>query len=79
MLDGMSNLQEFGLYLAKAREQRGLSQEAVRRVAGLTKQGISNLESGKNQDLKVRSLIGLAHALHITPAKLLKAYMQMVE
>ncbi len=63
-------LLQFGANLRAAREQRGLSQEALAQRAGMDPAEIRRLE-GARRDPGVRVLTRLARALRMTPGDLL--------
>jgi transcriptional regulator with XRE-family HTH domain len=64
-------LPQFGVNLRAAREQRGLSQEALAQRAGMDPAEIRRLE-GARRDPGVRVLTRLARALDTEPSDLLK-------
>jgi transcriptional regulator with XRE-family HTH domain len=57
------NLLELGREVATARKAKGLSQTALGRAAGLSRQTISALERGVIPDLGVRKLVHLLEVL----------------
>lgn len=63
-------LPQFGANLRAAREQHGLSQEALAQRAGMDPAEIRRLESAR-RDPGVRVVTRLARALDTTPAALL--------
>jgi len=66
----MSELERFAANLRAAREQRGLSQEALAQVGGLHRTEISLLERGQREP-RLTTIVTLARALHVEPARLL--------
>jgi transcriptional regulator with XRE-family HTH domain len=62
-------LPQFGANLRAAREERGLSQEALAQRAGMDPAEIRRLE-GARRDPGVRVVTRLARALRTTPAEL---------
>jgi transcriptional regulator with XRE-family HTH domain len=61
----------FGIRIAQLRQERGLSQAQLAKLAGLTQQAICLLEQGKRRPL-LDTCQKLARALNIDPAELLK-------
>jgi len=66
----MSELERFAANLRAAREQRGLSQEALAQVGGLHRTEISLLERGQREP-RLSTIVTLARALELEPARLL--------
>jgi len=66
----MSELERFAANLRAAREQRGLSQEALAQVGGLHRTEISLLERGQREP-RLSTIVTLARALNMEPARLL--------
>ncbi len=64
-------LPQFGANLRAAREQRGLSQEALAQRAGMDPAEIRRLESAR-RDPGIRVVTRLARALGVRPAEILK-------
>lgn len=62
--------QAVGYNLKKQRLAQGLTQDALGKLAGMTKQGISNIESGKGATSK--TITTIADCLHISPFDLYK-------
>jgi transcriptional regulator with XRE-family HTH domain len=66
----VSELEQFAANLRAAREQRGLSQEALAQVGGLHRTEISLLERGQREP-RLSTIVALARALDVEPARLL--------
>jgi transcriptional regulator with XRE-family HTH domain len=66
----MSELERFAANLRAAREQRGLSQEALAQAGGLHRTEISLLERGQREP-RLSTIVTLARALDVEPARLL--------
>jgi transcriptional regulator with XRE-family HTH domain len=66
----VTDLERFAANLRAAREQRGLSQEALARVGDLHRTEISLLERGQREP-RLSTIVALARALEIEPAQLL--------
>ena len=60
--------------MARSREALRLSQEDLGRIAGMTRQAVYQIETAKNKNLYVDTLLGLAKALEMHPIKLISAY-----
>lgn len=61
---------EFGLALRQAREEAGLTQEALGRTVGLSRTSITNIERG-TQPVAIHTLLRLGRAVDKTPDELL--------
>jgi transcriptional regulator with XRE-family HTH domain len=65
---------KLGLLVAKYRSERGISQGALAKTAGLTDGYVSQIETGSRGKRPSRDVvIALAQALKINPAELLQA------
>ena len=64
----------FGDYIAMLRNAKGLSQEKLGKLAGISGATISMLESGHRSDMKLSNFMGLAKALGVTPLDLFRAF-----
>lgn len=64
-------LPKFGANLRAAREQRGLSQEALAQRAGMDPAEVRRLESAR-RDPGIRIVTRLARGLGVAPAQLLR-------
>ena len=62
--------QEFGRALRQAREDAGLTQEALGQTVGLSRTSITNIERGI-QPVAIHTLLRLGRAVHKKPAELL--------
>jgi len=62
--------QQFGANVARAREQRGLSQSQLARKVGVVDTYISRIETGRAQP-SFRLLLALARQLDMPPGELL--------
>ena len=62
--------QLFGAALRRVREQRGLSQDRLCEVAGLSQRYLSALERGENSPT-LTVILQLCDALDVSPSKLL--------
>ena len=61
---------EVGQRVRKARDARGLTQEALATLVSLTRTSITNIEKGR-QKLLAHTIVDLATALKVSPATLL--------
>lgn len=61
----------FGVALQKARQEAGLSQEALAELAGLDRSYISLLEQGKRQP-SIRVLFQISDAMGVAPASFIQ-------
>lgn len=61
---------ELGRRLQRARKQRGVSQEAIGRAAGLTRSSIANIENGR-QPVHVLALCRMAATIDIAMTDLI--------
>ncbi len=61
---------EVGRRVRKARDERGLTQEALATLVSLTRTSITNIEKGR-QKLLAHTVMDLAAALKVTPSTLL--------
>ena len=68
-------MQKFGIFISARREDLGLTMEQVANLFGSTKQTIHNIESGKINDIKMQTLVGLAKALKLEVEDLVKVYL----
>lgn len=68
------NPMRFGDYIAMLRMGKGLSQERLGKLAGVSGATISMLESGNRTDLKLSSFTGIARALGVDPVELFMAF-----
>jgi transcriptional regulator with XRE-family HTH domain len=66
----MTPAQQFGANVARAREQRGLSQSQLARKIEVVDTYISRIETGRAQP-SFRLILAIARQLDITPAELL--------
>ena len=66
----MTPAQQFGANVARAREQRGLSQSQLARKVGVVDTYISRIETGRAQP-SFRLLLALARQLDMPPGELL--------
>jgi transcriptional regulator with XRE-family HTH domain len=73
-MDEIKRMQQFGLILARRRQELGLSLEDVGKHFGASKQAVSQIECGKNKDIKGNTLFGLMKALKWSPEQLYLAY-----
>src|SRR5688500_17669689 len=61
---------EVGRRVRQAREERGLTQEALGSLVSLTRTSVTNIEKGR-QKILTHTLVDLAVALQTSPTKLL--------
>jgi transcriptional regulator with XRE-family HTH domain len=66
-----ADAKQFGRNLCLARRRRGLSQEALARRSGLSRDGIYKLEMGRRSP-RLGTLLALADALNVAPGELLE-------
>jgi transcriptional regulator with XRE-family HTH domain len=66
----MTPAQQFGANVARAREQRGLSQSQLARKIEVVDTYISRIETGRAQP-SFRLILAIANQLGVTPAELL--------
>lgn len=71
-------LEVFGGRVRDHRTAAGLTQRLLAERVGLTRASVSNIEAGF-QDVTVRRLLVLAHALDTTPAELLAPGLESAE
>ena len=67
---GMDALKSLGLQIAKARRERGFSQEDLAGAAEIDRSFLSEIENGRKNP-SVLSLIRIAKALNVRPGHLL--------
>jgi transcriptional regulator with XRE-family HTH domain len=63
---------DVGRNIREAREARGLTVQEVSRRAGLTHSTLAWIEDGTTRDPKISTVLGLARALGVEPAELLR-------
>jgi transcriptional regulator with XRE-family HTH domain len=63
--------EQFGRRLFMERRKLGVTQESLARFAGLHRTEIQKLEAGR-RDLRLSTIVKLAHALGIDPAGLVR-------
>lgn len=66
----IDNMRIIGRRIARYREEAKLNQEELSELMGMSVNGISNLERGKN-NLKFSTMTRLCEVLNITPCQLL--------
>ncbi len=59
--------------LRTLRKARGLSQEALAKLAGIDRTVVARVERGGQEDIRLSVLLGLARALDVSVEKLVKA------
>lgn len=67
----MTTANKLAKVIKKMREERGLSQEKLARLADVSNNTIVNIEAGKNPNPTVSTLKKIAEALNISAGKLL--------
>lgn len=66
---------KFGVYLKNLREEQGLSQEALAKAIGVSRQSISKWEVGLNVP-KVDKLLALSSVLQVDISELIAKYQE---
>jgi transcriptional regulator with XRE-family HTH domain len=70
MADNQAFYATVGRRIRKAREEKGLTQEALASLVHLTRTSITNIERGR-QKLLLHTFVEMANALRVPPAALL--------
>lgn len=73
-MDEIQRMKQFGIAISNRRQELGLSLEEVGKAFGATKQAVSQIETGKNKDLKGNTLFGLMKVLKWSPEQLYAAW-----
>ena len=63
---------EVGLKIRGHREKAGINQAALAKKLGITKDQISNYETGKRTNMSVKRFCDICYALNITPEEFWK-------
>jgi transcriptional regulator with XRE-family HTH domain len=71
MAENGTYLEKLGLKLRALREEQGLSQEELAQLADLHRTYVGGIERGE-RNITILSLLKLAHALQVHPARLLE-------
>jgi transcriptional regulator with XRE-family HTH domain len=74
MLIILNSMQSFGVYIARRREELGLSQRDLAKQVGVTHAVISRIESGQAGDFRFSTFLGLSAALQVHPMHLIRLY-----
>lgn len=70
----LNNMHPFNEFIARRREELGLSQRDLAARVGVTHAIISRLESGQAGDFKFSTFLGLSAALNVHPMVLIRLY-----
>lgn len=57
--------------VTEKREEKGLSQNQLSKLSGVPQSVISDIESGKTKDPRIKTLISIANALETTVSELI--------
>ena len=71
MSDKPRELSFFGANVKRLRRERGITQQALSEVLGMTRTSITNIETGR-QNVPTTGLLAIARALDCEPAELLR-------
>lgn len=70
MIESQTFYAQLGICIKEAREERGLTQEALGNSVGLSRTSITNLERGK-QKVLLHTFVNIANVLKVNPESLL--------
>lgn len=70
------NSKAFGIVISRLRTQKGLSQEKLSGLAGISRSHLVEIENGKNT-VRLDTLWKLAEALSIKPSQLIEAVQKL--
>ena len=70
MIESQTFYSQLGIHIKEAREERGLTQEALGNSVGLSRTSITNVEKGK-QKVLLHTFVNIANTLKVNPESLL--------